>query len=655
MGQGDGSLVPLALDLTDRLQKYVETGTGYSAVFRYNYDDQNRLSTVRETINGWSRLSRYSYNDDNTLESFQKAYGFRYYTYDGLKRVTETTTKDHEDTVFTTAYTYKDTDSTASGQIASIQNTSAGIETPYDVTYSYIYDDRGNILSVTAGNQTTSYEYDLANQLTRENNQAGNFTHTWEYDNAGNILCRKEYAYTTGSLDNATVTDTVNYTYDDDWVSDDGEALNDSEANDDPPLKWGDLLASYDGVEIEYDQIGNPLTDGTWTYTWQHGRELATMSKDGVTWNYSYNADGLRTKRTDGSKTYTYVYDQGTLVRMKLNGKQMMFSHTPDGAPLAIVYDDLLYYYVTNLQGDVVAILDAAGNKVVEYTYDAWGNLLSCTGTEASTLGVANPLRYRGYVYDTETGLYYLQSRYYDPEMGRFINADGLLSTGQGLLGHNMFAYCGNNPIMGYDPSGEINWCGFWTGVAIVAVGVAIVASAVATGGASLTATGVLISAAKVVTAAVGVAVAATGVTTTYGAITEKPIVADVSYVDGNTYDKRGYSVVLDFDSNSVGIDTYYHYGKTTARTSVSYGTGFVDNYENPGDYGGYFLDANGTCSHNGIDFGIDACADPFNLTDGCRAGLFTVGFSGTPDGHGDINGGVDYYLPVSYTEIRWD
>ena len=131
-----------------------------------------------------------------------------------------------------------------------------------------------------------------------------------------------------------------------------------------------------------------------------------------------------------------------------------MFAHSPDGVPLSVVYDDLLYYYVTNLQGDVVALLDAAGNEVVTYTYDAWGNLLSVGGSKATTLGQDNPLRYRGYVYDQETGLYYLQSRYYDPEMGRFINADAFVSTGQGILGNNMFAYCGNNPVCRYDVGG---------------------------------------------------------------------------------------------------------------------------------------------------------------------------------------------------------
>ena len=90
----------------------------------------------------------------------------------------------------------------------------------------------------------------------------------------------------------------------------------------------------------------------------------------------------------------------------------------------------------------------------MEYTYDAWGNILSCTGTRANTIGKTNPIRYRGYVYDEETGLYYLGSRYYNPEWGRFLNADGYVSTGQGFIGNNMFAYCLNNPVSMADEDG---------------------------------------------------------------------------------------------------------------------------------------------------------------------------------------------------------
>jgi len=109
--------------------------------------------------------------------------------------------------------------------------------------------------------------------------------------------------------------------------------------------------------------------------------------------------------------------------------------------PYAVKYNGTVYYYITNLQGDVLHIVNASGTPVVSYTYDPYGKPLTATGSLASTLGTHNPLRYRGYVYDNETGLYYVSSRYYDPEIGRWINADSLVSTGQGILGYNMFAY----------------------------------------------------------------------------------------------------------------------------------------------------------------------------------------------------------------------
>ena len=129
----------------------------------------------------------------------------------------------------------------------------------------------------------------------------------------------------------------------------------------------------------------------------------------------------------------------------------MDFFYDASGYPFAVKYNGDLCYYVTNLQGDVMSIVDAEGEVVASYSYDPYGNILAATGLLADV----NPLRYRGYVYDTETQFYYLQSRYYDPKLGRFLNADSYVSTGQGVLGYNMIAYCNNNPVAYVDPSGH--------------------------------------------------------------------------------------------------------------------------------------------------------------------------------------------------------
>ena len=180
------------------------------------------------------------------------------------------------------------------------------------------------------------------------------------------------------------------------------------------------------------------------------------MSGGGTTWTYTYDADGMRTQRTNGTTTYNYVYSGSQLSWMTVGDTELQFTYDASGRPLAVVYNGTVYYYALNLQGDVVAILDMDGDPVVHYTYDAWGNILSSSGSMDTTLGLHNPLRYRGYVYDQETGLYYLQSRYYNPEWGRFINADAFVSTGQGSLGNNMFTYCLNNPVNNSDPGGDI-------------------------------------------------------------------------------------------------------------------------------------------------------------------------------------------------------
>ncbi len=303
-----------------------------------------------------------------------------------------------------------------------------------------MYDGNGNIVNVKQdGNKNTYYHYDSANQLLREDNQQEGKTWVWTYDDAGNILSKKEYAYTTGTP--GSVLSTVTYGYGN--------------------TEWGDLLTSYSGKSFTYDTIGNLTSDGTWSYTWAQGRQLATMSKSGTTWTFTYDAGGMRTKRTTGSTstTYNYTYHGSQLTHMTYGSNSLHFYYDASGRPLSVVYNGTTYYYILSLQGDVVAILNSSGASVVEYTYDAWGRPLGTNDVSDNNLGTLNPLRYRGYVYDNETGLYYLQSRYYNPTIGRFINVDALIATGQGILANNMFAYCNNNPVKNADHLGYFGIC----------------------------------------------------------------------------------------------------------------------------------------------------------------------------------------------------
>ena len=194
------------------------------------------------------------------------------------------------------------------------------------------------------------------------------------------------------------------------------------------------------------------------------------------------------------------------------------FFYDSTGTPYALKHNGTVYYYVTNLQGDVMNLVDGSGNVVATYDYDPYGKVITATGTMAAV----NPLRYRGYYYDTESGLYYLQSRYYDPAIGRFINADSYASTGQGIIGNNMFAYCANNPVMGYDPSGHWDWS--WeqqaaTGTAVILIGLALL-FAPPTGGASLA--GLAISAATI--SAAGGAAVVTGMVIVENSLNEATV-----------------------------------------------------------------------------------------------------------------------------------
>lgn len=429
---GSGITTKYRYDLIDRLGEYTQTGGTQSVTVRYRYDDQNNVDYLAETIGGVWRGTYYTYDEDNRVTRTYTDQGARAYTYDDFGRIATKEAQYDGENTFTEAYTY----TTPGEGLVSAQVSGHSITVGSNTigSYSYTYDNNGNILTISDGTNTTSYVYDSQDQLVRENNQAGGFTHTWTYDNAGNILNRKEYAYTTDSLENATPTDTVTYTYGD--------------------SQWGDLLTAYDGTAITYDEIGNPLTDGTWTYTWEHGRELAAMTDGTTSWTFTYGVDGLRTKRTNGAKTYDYVYIGSQLRQMKVGSDTLKFAYDAEGVPLTLQIGDTYYFYLTNLQGDVIGITDSTGTTVVSYTYDAWGNPLSTTGSLASTIGTLNPLRYRGYVFDPETGLYYLQSRYYNPEIGRFLNGDCYAATGQGFVGNNMFAYCGNNPICMMDKCG---------------------------------------------------------------------------------------------------------------------------------------------------------------------------------------------------------
>ena len=418
----------------------------------YDFDDINNLTQLVENIDGTERTTAYTYDDDNRVTAITTDGTTVEYTYDLFGRVTQQVTKNGDTVILTEYFTFTEpSDAVTSAQVATYRTVSAAM----DITHTYEYDDNGNITHVEQRNNTNntainvSYAYDSANQLIREDNQRRNATYTWTYDNAGNILSFNTYAYSpnVADLSDTQPAKAVPYAYGDE--------------------QWGDLLTSLNGTAISYDEIGNPANDETRSYTWQNGRQLASLTKGETTWTYTYNNAGLRTARTNGTTTYKYVYNGSQLSRMTiLTGADpetqteeiVDFTYDASGKPLTLKYAGSTYYYILNLQGDVVGIMDSTGTQIVDYAYTAYGQgfVRACVvGQTADTLVRINPFLYRGYVLDMGTGLYYLQSRYYDPAVGRFINADVYAATGQGFVGNNMFAYCLNNPVMYCDYTGR--------------------------------------------------------------------------------------------------------------------------------------------------------------------------------------------------------
>lgn len=454
-----GRKTKYAYDFQDRLMRYEETGSGHSNTVQWGYDDDNNLSSQSQTLDGVTYTTNYTYDNDNRLKQATTDGKSANYTYDAYSRMTGITAKSGAKSVVTAAITYKD---------PSITTTSSQIYkwTVGGTIYTYTYDASGNITAISNGGKTTTYVYDSLDQLTRENNQAAGKTWVYTYDNGGNILTKKEYSYTTGTL--GTALDTITYGYGD--------------------SSWKDLLTSYDGQALTSDTLGNLTNDGTWSYTWQHGRQLAQMSKPngGGTENisFTYDAKGHRiakeretTGSVDGNSyryafTAEYTYLDDMLTDMKwteIDESDSSFHFTYDAVgPMSMTFCGAEYFYLKNAQGDVTGLVDSSGTQVVAYTYDAWGNILSTTGSMADSLGYTNPLRYRGYFYDTETGLYYVSSRYYNPRIGRFINTDDvdLLGINGDFASLNLFAYCGNNPVSREDTNGEC-----WISVGIMAVG----------------------------------------------------------------------------------------------------------------------------------------------------------------------------------------
>ncbi len=289
----------------------------------------------------------------------------------------------------------------------------------------------------------TTYAYDEAGQLIEAVDGETGKTYRYTYDEMGNILTAKTYTVSTSGSEKLVGERTYNYV--------DG------------------ILRGYttkDGVQVPYqtDAMGNPTKIGSGlggtTLTWGEGRMLTGISKNALNQvAYTYNADGLRTAKTvtkNGTTTTTqYIWGDNGLVAAITGNQTVVVLYGAEGEAVGFSVGGTVYTYVKNLQGDVIRILDEDGTAVVSYTYDPWG---VPTVSGDTGLAAVNPCSYRGYYYDQETGFYYLQSRYYDPEIGRFLNADEVkyLNSSNSMVSCNLYSYCNNSPVFSNDPDGHV-------------------------------------------------------------------------------------------------------------------------------------------------------------------------------------------------------
>ena len=412
------------------------------------YDSYNRVNRLVQSLEGSKTKTGLVYGDASKTQRPGLSYGLtvdgtqrQSLAYDAMARCTKETVTLPGGQKRENCFTYgtlrhlTDTDSLLSAM-------SNGTE-----SWSYEYDNVGNITKITSGTKVITYQYDELNQLIRENNGILGTTVLYTYDAGGNMTSRKTYAYTEGAVSTVQTQDLFTYRTD----------------------GWRDQLLSWNGKSYAYDAGGNPTVLRGMALTWGEGRRLKRIAATAGAVTFAYDSDGKRVRKTSGENTTTYYYNENVLsglVRKAAKdagttgtGTTVQFVYDTQGKPFMLRLNGKTdYFYLYNGLGDVVGLVDNSNQVVVRYQYNSWGKVTSTQDTSGVSLETLNPFRYRKYVYDPETGLYCLGSRYYDPEVGRFVNADDtdvIFAKPQELGSKNLYAYCDNNPVAREDYAGE--------------------------------------------------------------------------------------------------------------------------------------------------------------------------------------------------------
>lgn len=390
----------------------------------YEYDlNENVIEKKFNTENFEGSTLIYEYDKNQMITKVTIDNDVLNYNYDYLGRLTSKNVNDN----LRVEYKY-----ITNGNKTSVIVNSMKIN---DDIYKYTYDSMYNITHVYLNNELVNeYKYNKLNELIEDRNYSLNKLYQYRYDLNGNILSKREFYLDTHVL-----------------IKNDSYEYNDS--------TWKDLLTKFNDKTITYDTIGNPLTIGTANLTWKNGRELSSYNDTNLNVTYDYNLHGTRTSKTVNGRTTTYELEGNSIVIEKREDNVIYYLRDNTNNVIGFRYNNDTYYYKKNMQEDIIGIYDSSYNQIVSYTYDSWGKILSVKDSngneiiDESNIGLINPFRYRSYYYDTETNLYYLQTRYYNSEFGRFINADSELSTDTD--GNNIFSYCENNPVSMVDANGK--------------------------------------------------------------------------------------------------------------------------------------------------------------------------------------------------------
>ena len=484
----------------DLIGRMVGTDRSDGMKLRKVYDEKNRVKGYTYQKDRVGHEVEFLYGDVEKQQKPGLGYGIKIngaqkiaYEYDALGRVIRTHNHFSDTNTSTQEYTY------VSGKEAGVTTNLVASVREGNRAESYTYDACGNVetmveRSADGSERKIRYYYDALNQLVREDNQKQNKTICYTYDVGGNMIRRDEYRYT----ENPVITEAQ-------WKSDTFEYQTGG---------WRDQLRFYNGQEMIYDVMGNPIQYRGMQMEWEQGHQLKHITGVGLDMYCRYNDSGKRIRKTvNGVTTDFYLDGSAILMQMSSDGSRIDFFYDDKGNVFAMKYQNEMYFYRKNLFGDILGILDSHGTELVKYEYNSWGKLLNLTDYSSNGLGRKNPFRFKGYYYDEELGMYYLNSRYYDPEVGRFISPDttDILEVQDDLYDKNLYAYCDNNSVMRIDSSGAVWHLAVGAVVGVATQFVADVGIGLATGSSF----GEVISSLSLVdyaAAAIGGAIAASGI-----------------------------------------------------------------------------------------------------------------------------------------------